>query len=176
MFTVTMCGKQLQLEGKQTILGLVDDPDKKYVVAKVNNRLRELSYELSFDCEVKLLDLTDSDAVKVYETGMRYLIAMAFHNVFPTYRVKICYGISRSLLITLVSPDIKLDGKILAKVVAEMNRLVAQNLPFERMTMTKAEAYDMFVANGDADKAETLQYRPEKICHFHKCGNYINYM
>lgn len=176
MYTVTINGQQMQLEGKHTILSLVNDPDKKYVVAKVNNRLRELSYELGFDCEVKLLDLADSDAVKVYETGMRYLIAMAFHNCYPDYRVKICYGISRSLLVTLVSPDIKLDGKMLKTVVAEMNRIVAADLPFERMTMTKGEAYDMFVANGDDDKAQTLQYRPEKICHFHKCGDYINYM
>lgn len=176
MYTVTINGQQMQLEGKHTILSLVNDPDKKYVVAKVNNRLRELSYELGFDCEVKLLDLADSDAVKVYETGMRYLIAMAFHNCYPDYRVKICYGISRSLLITLVSPDIKLDGKMLKTVIAEMNRIVAADLPFERMTMTKGEAYDMFVANGDDDKAQTLQYRPEKICHFHKCGDYINYM
>ena len=176
MYTVTINGQQMQLEGKHTILSLVNDPDKKYVVAKVNNRLRELSYELGFDCEVKLLDLADSDAVKVYETGMRYLIAMAFHNCYPDYRVKICYGISRSLLVTLVSPDIKLDGKMLKTVIAEMNRIVAADLPFERMTMTKGEAYDMFVANGDDDKAQTLQYRPEKICHFHKCGDYINYM
>lgn len=176
MYTVTINGQQMQLEGKHTILSLVNDPDKKYVVAKVNNRLRELSYELGFDCEVKLLDLADSDAVKVYETGMRYLVAMAFHNCYPDYRVKICYGISRSLLVTLVSPDIKFDGKMLKTVIAEMNRIVAADLPFERMTMTKGEAYDMFVANGDDDKAQTLQYRPEKICHFHKCGDYINYM
>lgn len=176
MYTVTLNGKQTQLDEKRTILSLVDDPDKRFVAAKVNNRLRELSYELGFDCEVKLLDLKDSDAVKVYETSLRYLIAMAFHNVYPEYKVKICYGISRSLLVAVVSPKVKMDSAMLAAVIAEMRRLVAADLPFTRMTMSKSEAYDMFVANGDLDKATTLQYRPEKICHFHKCGDYINYM
>lgn len=176
MYTVTLNGKQTQLDEKRTILSLVDDPDKRFVAAKVNNRLRELSYELGFDCEVKLLDLKDSDAVKVYETSLRYLIAMAFHNVYPEYKVKICYGISRSLLVAVVSPKVKMDSAMLAAVIAEMRRLVAADLPFTRMTMSKSEAYDMFVANGDLDKAVTLQYRPEKICHFHKCGDYINYM
>lgn len=176
MYTVTLNGKQTQLDEKRTILSLVDDPDKRFVAAKVNNRLRELSYELGFDCEVKLLDLKDSDAVKVYETSLRYLIAMAFHNVYPEYKVKICYGISRSLLVAVVSPKVKMDSAMLVAVIAEMRRLVAADLPFTRMTMSKSEAYDMFVANGDLDKAVTLQYRPEKICHFHKCGDYINYM
>ena len=176
MYTVTLNGKQTQLDEKRTILSLVDDSDKRFVAAKVNNRLRELSYELGFDCEVKLLDLKDSDAVKVYETSLRYLIAMAFHNVYPEYKVKICYGISRSLLVAVVSPKVKMDSAMLAVVIAEMRRLVAADLPFTRMTMSKSEAYDMFVANGDLDKAVTLQYRPEKICHFHKCGDYINYM
>lgn len=176
MYTVTLNGKQTQLDEKRTILSLVDDPDKRFVAAKVNNRLRELSYELGFDCEVKLLDLKDSDAVKVYETSLRYLIAMAFHNVYPEYKVKICYGISRSLLVAVVSPKVKMDSAMLVAVIAEMRRLVAADLPFTRMTMSKSEAYDMFVANGDLDKATTLQYRPEKICHFHKCGDYINYM
>lgn len=176
MYTVTLNGKQTQFDEKRTILSLVDDPDKRFVAAKVNNRLRELSYELGFDCEVKLLDLKDSDAVKVYETSLRYLIAMAFHNVYPEYKVKICYGISRSLLVAVVSPKVKMDSAMLVAVIAEMRRLVAADLPFTRMTMSKSEAYDMFVANGDLDKATTLQYRPEKICHFHKCGDYINYM
>ena len=176
MYTVTLNGKQTQFDEKRTILSLVDDPDKRFVAAKVNNRLRELSYELGFDCEVKLLDLKDSDAVKVYETSLRYLIAMAFHNVYPEYKVKIYYGISRSLLVAVVSPKVKMDSAMLAAVIAEMRRLVAADLPFTRMTMSKSEAYDMFVANGDLDKATTLQYRPEKICHFHKCGDYINYM
>lgn len=176
MYTVTLNGKQTQFDEKRTILSLVDDPDKRFVAAKVNNRLRELSYELGFDCEVKLLDLKDSDAVKVYETSMRYLIAMAFHNVYPQYKVKICYGISRSLLVTVVSPRVKMDNAMLAAVTAEMRRIVESDLPFTRMTMSKSEAYDMFVADGDLDKAVTLQYRPEKICHFHKCGDYVNYM
>lgn len=176
MYTVKLNDQTITLNDKCSILSLVNDPDKKFVAAKVNNRLRELGFELNFDCDVKLLDLSDSDAVKVYETSMRYLVAMAFHNVYPDYKVKICYGISRSLLITVVQPKAKMDSAMLKAIVDEMNRLVALDVPFERLTMTKAEAHDMFVANGDTDKASTLQYRPEKICHFHKCGDYVNYM
>ena len=177
MFTINIAGKQHKLTEKTPILSLIDKQSQKnYVAAKVNNRLRELNYELSFDADVQLLGLTDTDAIKVYETSFRYLLAMAFHNVYPTYQIKISYAISRSLLVAVVEPKMTMDSKMLHAIQQEIERLVAADIPFERMTMSKEEAYDYFVAAGQKDKADALQYRPEKTCHFYRCGDYLNYM
>ena len=106
MFTVRLKDKVFTLDEKTPILSILDpSDDKKYMVAKVNNRLRELTYELCYDCTVELLDNTTYDAVKVYETSLRYLIAMAYHNVFPDYKIRISYNISRSLLVSILDPD-----------------------------------------------------------------------
>ena len=177
MFTVNLQDKPIELAQKTPILSVIKNDDKHFVAAKVNNRLRELTYELSFDCDVELLNLTDRDAVKVYETSLRYLLAMAFHNLYPDYQIKLSYGISRSIMVSILEPnDVKMDKHMLKSVLAEMDRLVALDLPFVRTTMTKEEAYDYFVQSNYPDKAEALQYRPEKICHFYKCGDYLNYM
>ena len=177
MFTVNLQDKPIELAQKTPILSVINNDDKHFVAAKVNNRLRELTYELSFDCDVELLNLTDRDAVKVYETSLRYLLAMAFHNLYPDYQIKLSYGISRSIMVSILEPnDVKMDKHMLKSVLAEMDRLVALDLPFVRTTMTKEEAYDYFVQSNYPDKAEALQYRPEKICHFYRCGDYLNYM
>ena len=177
MFTINISGKKYELSEKTPILRLIDPAmQKKYMVAKVNNRLRELNYELFFDADVELLDLTASDAIKVYETSFRYLLAMAFHNVYPDYQIKINYGISRSLLVAVVQPKINVDMKMIAAVKAEIDRLIALDLPFTRTTMTKEDAYAYFLKVGEKDKADALQYRPEKTCHFYACGDYLNYM
>ena len=176
MFNVNIQNKTLKLDERTPILSVIDDPAKTYYVAKVNNRLRELTYELCYDSNVELLDLTNTDAVKVYETSFRYLIAHAFHNLYPDYQIKICYAISRSLMVTVLSPKTQIDKAMLKAVKKEMDRLVSQDLPFEKMMMTKEEAYDYFVSQGQTDKAETLRYRPEKTCHFYKCADYLNYM
>ena len=170
MFTVNIQNKTLQLDERTPILSVIDDPAKTYYVAKVNNRLRELNYELCYDANVELLDLTNADAVKVYETSLRYLIAHAFHNLYPDYQIKICYAISRSLMVTVLSPKVQIDKAMLKAVKKEMDRLVAANLPFEKMMMSKEDAYDYFISQGQTDKAETLRYRPEKTCHFYKCA------
>ncbi len=176
MFTVTIKDKKIALEEKTQILKLIDNSDRSILAAKVNNRLRELTYELSFDCDVELLTLKDSDVLKVYEASLRYLMVMAFKNIYPDYQVKISYAISRSFMVTVVSPQVVMDNKMLNAVVREMDRLVTQDIPFERYSMTKEEAFAYFTEHGETDKAQTLQYRPEKVCHFYKCGDYLNYM
>lgn len=178
MFKVTMKGKTFSLDEKTPIISLIEKEDeKKYFVAKVNNRLRELTYELCYDCEVELLDNSDPDAVKVYETSLRYLIAMAYHNIFPDYDVKISYNISRSLLVSILTPDnIVADSKMIKKIKDEMNRLVNLDIPFNKKTKTKEEAHQYYLKNNQKDKDAILQYRPEKNCHVYTCGDYENYM
>ena len=156
MFTVTIKDKKIALEEKTQILKLIDNADRSILAAKVNNRLRELTYELSFDCDVELLTLKDSDVLKVYEASLRYLMVMAFKNIYPDYQVKISYAISRSFMVTVVSPQVVMDNKMLNAVVREMDRLVTQDIPFERYSMTKEEAFAYFTEHGETDKAQTL--------------------
>lgn len=176
MFSVKIFDQTYQLEERTPAIRLLNDAEKRYVAVKVNNRLRELGFELYYDCEVVPLDLNSSDAVKVYETSMRYLIAMAFHNVYPDYQIKISYAVSRSIMVTVIEPKVVMDKKMLTAVRAEMERLIAADIPFEKTVLSKEEAYGYFMNSNQRDKAETLQYRPEKICHFYKCGDYLNYM
>ena len=178
MFKVEIQGKSLELTEKTSILSLISDGEKKnYFAAKVNNRLRELNYELCFDCTVELLKLDSLDAVKVYETSLRYLIAMAFFNVMRDVKIRISYNVSRSLLVEAVEPKgAILDFKALKLIRHEMARLVSLDIPFERYSMNKDEAHEFYVKIGAADKDAVLKYRPERNCHFYKCNEYINYM
>lgn len=176
MFTIGIQNKTYKLDERTPVLKLLDDPNKQFMAVKVNNRLRELTYELCYDATVEPLNLTSPDAVKVYETSMRYLLALAFHNLYPDYQIKLSYAISRSILVTIVSPKVTMDKRMLSAVRAEMERLVAADIPFEKTVLTKDEAKEYFVSHGQLDKADTLQYRPDKICHFYKCGDYLNYM
>ncbi|MDE7295796.1 MAG: hypothetical protein K2N84_00880, partial [Clostridia bacterium] len=176
MFTVKIQNQTHKLEERTPVINLLKDDDKRYMAVKVNNRLRELNFELNYDCEVIPLDLNSSDAVKVYETSMRYLIALAFHNLYPNYQIKLSYAISRSILVGVIEPKVVMDKAMLTAVKAEMERLIAADLPFEKTMLSKEEAYEYFMNSNQPDKAMTLEYRPEKYCHFYKCGDYLNYM
>ena len=178
MFKVTLGAQTFTLDKKTPILNLIEkDKQKNYYVAKVNNRLRELTYELCFDCEVELLKTDQYDAVKVYETSLRYLLTMAYHNLYPNYKIRISYNISRSLLVSVLSPNhVIADNKMINALKDELNRLISLDLPFNKKTISKEEANKKYLENNQEDKVAILKYRPEKNCHIYECDGYENYM
>ena len=178
MIKITLGDKSFSLDKKTAIKDLIPiEKQKEYFVAKVNNRLRELTYELSFDSNVELLDNCNSDSVKVYETSLRYLITMAFYNLYPDYQIRISYNISRSLLVSILTPNhVIVDSKMINSLKEEMKRLVDLDIPFVRKTISKEEAHQHYIKHNQLDKDSILKYRPEKNCHVYVCGDYENYM
>ena len=177
MFTVKIGEQTLTLEQKTPILELIPiENQKKYIAAKVNNRLRELNYEVYYDCEIELLDLTNSDAVKVYETSLRYLLAMAFRRVYPQYSVRFSYNVSRSIFIQFLNFSGSIDNSIIQNLKKEVDALIEKNISINRVTMSKEEALEIYKKEGYSDKIDVLKYRPEKIVHLYECDGYLNYM
>ena len=158
MFKVTLGAQTFTLDKKTPILNLIEkEKQKNYYVAKVNNRLRELTYELCFDCEVELLKTDQYDAVKVYETSLRYLLAMAYHNLYPNYKIRISYNISRSLLVSVLSPNhVIADNKMINALKDELNRLISLDLPFNKKTISKEEANKKYLENNQEDKCDSF--------------------
>lgn len=155
---------------------LLEKDNKKYIVSKVNNRLRELNYRFFYDADVEFIALDNSEAVHVYEDSLRYLIAMAFKNVYPDYRIKFKYSLSRSIFCYVTNYDIKNIDEVLINVDQEMKRLIALDLEIERVTVSKEEAIAFHESQNNLDKLDLLKYRPEKNVHFYNCDGYTNYM
>ncbi len=177
MFTLTIDGKAQTFESKQPLMDLIKDDNKQYFMALVNNRLRELSYEVDYDAEIVFLDKTHPEAIFAYEASLRYLAAMAFKNIYPTYDFKFNYSISRSVFCHILNLDNQADMReIIRNLESEMRRLIDLDLPIERTNMTKDEAKSFYKKHGYHDKLDVIKYRPEDTVHFYQCGDYINYM
>lgn len=173
---LTVENKTLEIDAPIRVIELLKDPNKDKIVAKVNNRLRELSYRFFYDANVEFIGLDDIEAVHVYENSLRYLLAMAFKNVYPDYKIKFKYSISRSVFCYVTNHEVTNMEEVLANVVKEMDRIVALDLPLERTTITKEAAIELHKQNNNLDKLELLKYRPEQNVHFYNCDGYQNYM
>lgn len=162
--------------GKPILEMIPNDDKKKYYVATINNRLRELSYEIEDESEITLLDLGDLEACKVYETSLRYLFALAIHNLYPDVRVRFSYNVSRSIFGLFVAGKTRLDTKSLAMIKEEVDRLIEADIHIHRVTVSKEEAAVIYQSMNAPDKLEALNYRPESEVHLYKCLDYVNYM
>ena len=140
-----------------------DEDDKTIIAAKVNNRIRELSYEVYFDAEIEFLTTKDYDAVKIYETSLRYLVAMAMDRLYPGVEIHFSYSISRSIYMEILDKNIIVDEKLVLRLVKELDSLIDRNLPFKRKIVSNDQAAEFYQNNPTfQDKLAILKYRPEK--------------
>lgn len=175
--TLTINGEQKVFNDRVPLSSLVDEDDKTIIAAKVNNRIRELSYEVYFDAEIEFLTTKDYDAVKIYETSLRYLVAMAMDRLYPGVEIHFSYSISRSIYMEILDKNIIVDEKLVLRLVKELDSLIDRNLPFKRKIVSNDQAAEFYQNNPTfQDKLAILKYRPEKTVHFYECDGYINYM
>lgn len=177
-FTIHYLGESKTFEKKVTLLDLIKekDPERQYVAAKVNNRVRELGYEVYYDADVEFLTVKNSEAVKIYEATLRYVVAMAFSRCYPNLKIRFAYNVSRCVSIHLLDPNVRADTAMLLKLRHEIEEIIKGDYPLKKTIVPNEEAAKIYAEKGFDDKLEILSYRPEKTVHLYECEGYLNYM
>ena len=176
MFTIKTNNESTHYKQEIRVRDLVLDPKKTYPIALVNNRMRELSYKFAYDANVEFLSLDHPETVHIYEASLRYLIAMAFKNIYPKYKIKFKYSVSRSIFCYIVNePEPKIE-EVLFNIDKELQNLIKLDIPFIRKTRSIDEAKEFYTKNNYQDRIDILEYRPESKVHFYQCDGYQNYV
>ena len=174
-FKVLFNNEEKIFDNPVTVLDIVGN-SREYLAAYVNKRVRELTYIIDKDSEIVPLTFKDRDAMRIYESSLRFLVAMAMHNIHPHYQIRFAYNVSRSIFLQILNQGTSASGIMIKELIAEMNKLVEQDIPLVRQIVSKEEAARIFTEDGYQDKVAILKYRPEKTAHIYHCGNYRNYM
>lgn len=146
------------------------------LAATVNGRLRELSYIETKDAEVQFLGYDNADAIRVYESTLRYVIAMAIKRLMPSVKVRFNYSISRSILAVLDNYDGPVNHAVVNAIKAEVDKLIKANLTITRKRVSIGEATKLYTDLDMPDKVSILEHREEDYVNLYECDGYINYM
>ena len=177
-FTIKYNGKTETFDKKVSLLDLLgeNNADRKFVAAEVGNCIRELTYEVYYDAEVKFLTLSNSEAAKIYEATLRYVVAMAFSRAYPNLHIRFAYNVSRCISVHLLDPGINANTAMLLKVRHEIDAIIEKDIPLKRIIVSNEEAKKIYGERGFLDKLDILQYRPEKTVHLYACDDYLDYV
>jgi len=155
----------------------LEDLSKNYegvfYAALVNNRLRELTYRVSYDAEVEFLDYSFYDSTRIYATSMRYLVCMAFRRIYPDIQLKFSNSIAMGIYARGIKNEI--TKEMVKNVKLEMERIIEKDYPITRRQLSIHEAISYYDQMGFVDKVNTLKYRRERV-NVYECYGYRNYM
>ena len=166
----------LDVADNTRIIDLIEGDKYQYQAARVNNRIRELNYKIPGDSKVELLTLKERESTTIYQSTLRYLIIMAIKRIYPFARVIFNYSVSRAIFATIPNFNGPFRQSDLDNIQAELNKIIAEDIPIVRSSVSKEEAEQYYNDNGFRNKAKILKYRTEDTVHMYECDGYKNYM
>lgn len=158
----------------QAALALSEGLARNAICAKVNGALVDLSHVLNDGDSLEIVTLKDKEGLQVYRHTCAHVLAQAIKTIYPTCKLSIGPVIDNGFYydIDFVTPIAQSD---LAKIEAEMQKIIKSNLPIERFTLPKDEAIALMDGYGENYKVELINDLPEgEIISFYKQGNFTD--
>ena len=149
--------------------------DHKYpiILAKQNNRLRELSYKIKEDCTIEFLDLTSPEGNRAHINGLIFTVIYAVKRLFgKNANIKVQHSLDKGIYI---QTSFKLNEEKVDAIKQEMKELIKKDLPIIRQTIDRFEAINYFNNIGDEVKANVLKYNTDNYISLYRLGNIYNY-
>lgn len=175
---VTINGNTLEVTKGTTLeeLSKLYQNDFKYeiILAKVDGLYEELTKVITRDCMIEFFDLTEKGANQVYLNGLIYLVIYATKKLFGNQiEIKVNHSLDKGLYI---ETSRRITEESIQKLEMEMRKIVQDDLPITKVTVTRFDAMNYFEKIGDKTKRDIMTYIPSTHVTLYKLGPFYNYL
>ena len=149
--------------------------DFKYpiLLAKVNNRLRELTKTIEEDSIIEFLDLTSKEGNSTHISGLTYVLLYAVKKLFGEEAdIIVQHSLDKGIYI---ETTFKLTENRIKNIKDTMRKIIDADTPIIRSTVDRTEAIKYFKSKNDSSKAGVLSYTTNGYVTLYRLGNYYNY-
>jgi len=141
----------------------------------IDGEFKDLRTQLEQDCEVAILTFDDELGKKAFHHTSSHLLAQAVKRLYPSAKLAIGPAIENGFYydFDVEKPFLPED---LAKIEAEMKKIVKEGLELSRSLMPPAEAMKMLDESGQIYKVELAKEHADKgeAISFYKQGEFMD--
>lgn len=124
--------------------------------ALVNNKVRSLSFDLSKPKNIRFIDYSNPNGLRIYIRSLFFLLYAGVKDLYPKARLKIDHGISHGYYCEIENLGQPLDQKCIDKIKNRMHELADADLPFERKGKQIEKVLADYKKEGLNDKIQLL--------------------
>jgi uridine kinase len=157
------------------LMPLQAEASAQIVGAVVNGSMRELTYCVERESNVRPIDMAHPDGGRIYRRSLTLLLECAFDQVFPGVLLTIDHSISFGGYFCQVTGRDPLSDAEIALVQTHMQELVAADVPILRRQLPLDEAIAYFEALGHIDKVNLLRHRRKDYMMVYEMLGYADY-
>ena len=178
---VIINGETKVYEENTSLLDISKDYQKDYkediILAFVDNKLRELFKTVTKDCTVRFVTTKEPAGRKTYKRGMTLVLLKAIHDEIGNQNVEkvlVEYAIGPGYYCEIKS-DAILDEALIERIEARMRKVIADDIPFQKRSITTDEAIELFKNYRMYDKEKLFRYRRVSKANIYKLGGFEDY-
>ncbi len=147
---------------------------KAAIAGEVDGQMVDTSYMIESDASLAIITNKDERALEVIRHSTAHLLAQATQQLYPKAQVTIGPVIDNGFYYDFAYKD-GFSEQDLAKIEKKMNAIVKQNLPIERLEMSREEAVKFFKSKGEHYKAEIIESIPSnEALSLYKQGDFVD--
>ena len=115
---------------------------KSACAAKVNGEVCDLRTVLTEDCKVEILTFDDKEGKKAYWHTASHIMAQAVNRLYPGTKFAIGPAVDNGFYYDMELPQ-AITNDDLAKIEAEMKKIIKEDIEIERFELPVAEALEL---------------------------------
>ena len=146
---------------------------KSACAAKVNGEVCDLRTVLNEDCKVEILTFDDKEGKKAYGHTASHIMAQAVNRLYPGTKFAIGPAVDNGFYYDMELPQ-AITNDDLAKIEAEMKKIIKEDIEIERFELPVAEALELM--KGQDYKEELIREHAAEGEHisFYKQGDFTD--
>nr|WP_321412701.1 nucleoside kinase [uncultured Carboxylicivirga sp.] len=140
--------------------------------AYVNNTLTELSYELYHPKNIRFIDITEPDGMRMYIRSLSFVLSLAVKELYPHATLRIEHSVSKGTYCSLENIE-ELQMTEVLEIGDKMRKLIDADIPFIRKEKESDEVIKLFEAENQFDKTDLIKHRGQVYTTYYTLDNHI---
>ncbi len=146
---------------------------KASLAAEVNGSLMDMITPLEEDAKVRFLTFNDEDGVDIFRHSSSHVMAQAVKNLYPNAKLAIGPPIKDGFYYDIDVPE-SINEEDLKRIEKEMDRIVAQKIPFTREVLSREAALKLFEQLGEEYKVELIKEIQDDTVSVYRQGDFVD--
>ena len=144
------------------------------LAAKVDNEIFDLQEKLTKKCNIDFLDRSTLAGNHIYRKSLQFMLVLAVKRLYgESTEVLIEHSVSKGVYCEI--PDKKITKSMLKDIENEMNKIVKQDLIFNKISASRIDSIKYFKKKKWLDKVKVLKYISNTYINLYRIDDVYDY-
>lgn len=148
--------------------------DFPILAARIDNNIVDLQEKLTKKCNIDFLDRSSLPGNHIYRKSLQFMLVLAVKRLYgEETEIFIEHSVSKGVYCEI--EGIKITKSVLKDIESEMNKIVSEDLIFNKISASRLDSIKYFKKKKWLDKVKVLKYISNTYINLYRIDNVYDY-